>query len=188
MRGDNGGEFWHIVIGAVVGGVGSFVSTLVTGGSLEDALISASFGVASGALTAALPGFGAIINAGFSAAESIVLDVKNMKSENLTVTDIVINATVSAGFGALTGSNDSYFSSKAFVDDFVNVRHAFKKTFKGNHPIVKKQANKCIAGFKKNVLRETKRSLIDYCSMNVLTYGTKELFRAYARHSIMVTR
>ena len=39
MRADDGGEFWHIVAGAAIGWGVSFFSTLLTTGSVEDALI-----------------------------------------------------------------------------------------------------------------------------------------------------
>jgi len=54
MRMDETGEVWSlagIITGAAIGAVTSFASTLFTGGSMKDALVSAGIGAVSGALS-----------------------------------------------------------------------------------------------------------------------------------------
>ena len=65
-RKDNGGEFWHIVIGAAVGGVIGCISSVVGqtlgGGSINwtEVGVSAASGALTGAISAACPGMGAL--------------------------------------------------------------------------------------------------------------------------------
>ena len=66
MRADNGGEFWHIVGGAVIGGlvgaVSSIVGQAVSGNGINwaEVGVSAASGALTGAITAACPGMGAL--------------------------------------------------------------------------------------------------------------------------------
>ncbi len=184
LRIDDNGEFYHIIIGAAIGGISSFVSTLITGGSLSDALISAAFGSASGALTAAFPAFGALIGAGFGAAESVVLDVKNKEDNEYTVTDIVINATISAGFGAMSGACESYFMSKSVDADIRGIKTALKGTVKGNHPAVKKSAEKVVKSTLRRIAKEARIYGEDFVSTSAISWGTKEYTRRRVKYMV----
>ncbi len=76
---DPNGEWVHILVGGALGAVTSFATSLVCGESIDRALKSAAWGAASGALSAAFPGAGAVINVGMSVAESIVNDCSDKK-------------------------------------------------------------------------------------------------------------
>jgi RHS repeat-associated protein len=67
---DEDGEFWHIVIGAVVGGAINWISHGCK--FTAEGLTYFGVGVVSGALTAAVPGAYAFIAAGTSAANSVL--------------------------------------------------------------------------------------------------------------------
>ena len=175
IRADDEGECWHIVAGAVIGGIGSFAATLVTGGSMQDALISLGFGVASGALTAAFPAFASLIGASFGAAESITIDLVNMDENNLTGGNIIANASISAVFGALSGLGDDYLSSKIFIDDIVDVSNVMKYTKKGNHPVVKKNANKIISKFVNKLFKEVRQAFFSFVGITASEYGVNEI-------------
>ena len=66
MRKDDGGEFWHIVagaaIGGLIGGISSIVGQAVSGRKINwaEVGISAASGALTGAITAACPGMGAV--------------------------------------------------------------------------------------------------------------------------------
>lgn len=172
VRADNDGEFWHIVAGAVIGGVSSFISSMATGSSIGDSLISAGFGALQGGLSAALPGASAIIGAGIGALESVTLDIKNNKSVSETIT----NAAISAGFGAITGSQISKKSSS--INKAVK---AIKKTTAGNHPVVKKAAKKLVRSAIRQIGRDSYTSIFESTAYGYLSWGTKSFANCYIR-------
>ena len=169
-RNDDGGEFWHIVAGAIIGGVSSFASSIVTGSSVEDALISAAFGAVSGGLCAAFPGASAIIGAGMSAAESVVIDVKN-KEDTST---IVVDAVVSATFGAVSSSGDSFFTNKNTYDEVGTVAKTLKKLTSGNNPTVKKFAKKSVNKFFKKAGKNFISESIESIMTDAIQWGTNK--------------
>jgi len=66
MRADYGGDFWHIVagaaIGGLIGGISSIVGQAVSGQKINwaEVGVSAASGALTGAITAACPGMGAV--------------------------------------------------------------------------------------------------------------------------------
>jgi RHS repeat-associated protein len=68
MRADSNGQFWHIVggavIGGLIGGISSIVGQAVSGNGINwgEVGISAASGALTGAITAAVPGMGALAN------------------------------------------------------------------------------------------------------------------------------
>ena len=86
VRADNGGQFWHIVagaaIGGLIGGISSIVGQAVSGQKINwaEVGVSAASGALTGAITAACPGMGAVasglvhgvIGAGTYAATELV--------------------------------------------------------------------------------------------------------------------
>ena len=66
MRGDEDGEFWHIVagaaIGGLIGGISSIVGQAISGQKINwvEVGVSAASGALTGAITAACPGMGAV--------------------------------------------------------------------------------------------------------------------------------
>ena len=138
---DDGGEAPHVVAGAVVGalvGVASqAICNFIDGKAISDGMGRAALvGALGGGLTAAFPGSTTLISSGLSAAESIFSDIKN--GENFAT--IAVNATISAGFAAAT-SGPSVFSNKNIVSDTLRNLSNLQA---GNHPGVKKKADKLI--------------------------------------------
>ena len=70
IRADHGGDFWHLVVGGVIGGTIGAVSSAVSGGDFVDVLIGAVAGTAGGILAAS--GAGVVVQALGSAAISMM--------------------------------------------------------------------------------------------------------------------
>ena len=170
-RCDDGGEFWHILAGAIIGGVSSLISSAITGASLSDTLISVAFGATSGALCAAFPGgAAAVIGAGMSAAESVVIDIKN----NEDVSTIFVDAVVSAGFGAMGGSGDSFFTNKNTYKEAGNVFKVINNIGHGNHPTLKKAAKKTVKKFFKKAGKAMLSETLETLVTDAAEYGTNK--------------
>ena len=102
MREDDGGEFWHIVAGAVIGAAISatitIASNLIKGESITDGLLTATLsGAASGALSATGIGIvGAIAgNAAISMGENMINQITdNGGFEDFDVADMVTDGII----------------------------------------------------------------------------------------------
>ena len=133
MRVDVGGEFWHIVVGTVIGGlisgISSAVTQKITTGSVDWGRVgtAALAGAASGAL--ACTGIGAVGQmvggATISMANNAVDQVIENKSlNNFYVGDMLIDGAVGAVAdklgGAGTGNNALKSSAKFIVSSVKN--------------------------------------------------------------------
>ena len=161
MRVDEEGDLWiaAIVAGAAVGGITSFVSSIATDiftGGLENidltgAFISAGIGAVSGGLMVACPGAGALISSASSALESVIGDLRSDKKK--TTREMIINATVSAGLGAVTGMWENGFANNSLYDDAVSsVVNVFKVGNKTAKRVAKKTLKKASKHFGKELL------------------------------------
>ena len=150
MRADHGGDFWHIVVGGVIGSVASFAATLLTGGSLSEAGVSALVGAASGALTAALPSAGFLIDVGAGVVEEMATNA--MKGNSVSKESVIDNA-VSVGVDSL--SNLSSNGSRLTKETMQEFTEAIPKTLKGNHPKVKAPAQKIVRRTTKVIAKES---------------------------------
>ena len=168
---DKDGEWFHIIVGAVVGGIASFASSVITDVLIEGkvdwggAFISMGFGFVSGAAVAACPAFAGLISAGMSAGESVLTDKLDGKSAQ----EIVINATISAGFGYILGSAGS-----SNAKQMNEAAKAIPKVLKGNHPLVKKAAGKVIKKALKTVLNSLAIDTVEGTAYSLLQKGTQE--------------
>ena len=112
IRADSGGEFWHIVAGAVVGGLISgaikVVANAIEGNDLTDGLgIAMLSGAASGALAATGVGVVGMIagNAAISMAENAVNQIIDNKGfSNFDVGDMMVDCVIGGISGALGGA------------------------------------------------------------------------------------
>ena len=150
MRSDNGGEFWHILAGGVIGGVSSFLATFLTTGSFEEAGVSFLFGAASGALSAAFPGAGLLIELGASAAEEMTMNAIEKNNPRESTTNVAVSVGVDA-ISSITNSGGSRLT-KETMQEYVE---AYPRKAKGNHPTVKRTAKKVVRRTNKIMLRET---------------------------------
>ncbi len=170
MRSDDGGDFWHVVAGAIIGAASSAISTAITGGDWKDVLISAGFGAASGALSAAIPGASAAISAGFSAVESVVQDIRHGED----VTTIATNAIVSAGFSAVGGTWDNPLTDKSTYQVF--------NTAKNYSKVAKKQAVKATKKFFRKLPQRAFSAIGSDVSLTLMGSGTSIVSRQYIRN------
>ena len=115
MRVDHGGEFWHIVIGAVIGavfdGAVSAISQKASKGEVDwvDVAISAGAGLIKGAVAAT--GIGALANGVINAAvdSTEYLLTKAVHEEEINEKELLATATIS-GLSAGKGINGSKIS------------------------------------------------------------------------------
>ncbi len=111
IRADDGGQLWHIVTGAIVGGiigcVNKAVSNRLDGEPINKGLITATFaGAASGAFAASTAGIGTIIlaNTGISMAENAINQVSDIKCiGDFNYTDMIVDGIIGGMSGALGG-------------------------------------------------------------------------------------
>ena len=170
VRADSSGYIWHIVAGGVIGALSSFAATLFTGGTVAEAGISAFFGLASGALTAALPSAGFFIDVGLSIVEEMTM---NLNDDSATA-DKVVNTSVSVAIDTLSSAtSDGSRLTKQTMDKFVD---AVPKTLKGNHPVVKKAAQKIVRKTNKLVLKEGGEAIAEKTIGNVIKNIIKAIF------------
>lgn len=110
-RADSSGEIWHIVAGAVVGGVvsaaASAITQYVTEGKidLKQTFIAAGSGALSGGLAASGLGLGAMAlgNAAISAGESILSQGVEKGFNNIKIGEVALDAGVGAVSGLMGG-------------------------------------------------------------------------------------
>ena len=111
-RADDGGEFWHIVVGAAAGaiinGVVKVASNAIKGESLTKGLGTAMLsGAASGALASTGVGLAGMIagNAAISMAENATNQViENRGFNNFDVGDMVVDGVIGGISGAISGA------------------------------------------------------------------------------------
>lgn len=175
MRADNGGEFWHVIAGAVIGGLVSAATSAITQYLLEDkvdwdeVIISAVVGAGTGALTASgVPLYVlAPASAVSGAAESVYSDLKDGKETG----EIIGNAIVSAGVNALFSCMGE--PSKALNKMYAANKGATKKLITGGlNPKAKNEALKII----KSYYNALGRYMVSEFGDNAFYSGTSALF------------
>ena len=121
-RRDAGGELWHLVIGAVIGGVINGGITAIKGGSVTDIAISAAAGALSGALSASGVGrLGQMIgNAVISASSNIATQFSEYYSgrrESFSEKELIMDTVVGVSCAAVAGPGAaSGFGQKRMVN------------------------------------------------------------------------
>ena len=180
---DSGGAFWNIVAGAVIGGLTSFVGSILTdvteclvegkeiNGETVDlmgACISAGLGAFTGAAVAMCPAAGSAVNSLMGACDALISGVRDNED---TIT-LLTNIAVSASLGAVTGSWGSDFANVTLLDDAVD---AFACRSAGNHPTVKNAATKLIKQAGKFLLGAFSNSMGEDISCSYLEWGTQKI-------------
>ena len=132
-RADNGGEIWHIVVGAVIGGIIGAVSSAVSGGDTIDILIGAAAGAAGGALAAS--GAGVVVQAIGSATISMASNAASQANHiiqdqtgetEFNVRDMLFDGAVGLVCGIAGGNGASYGNVKGIN---AATKQWFKKGF-----------------------------------------------------------
>ena len=126
VRADHGGEFWHVVagaaIGGLIGGISSIVGQAISGQKIDwaEVGVSAASGALTGAITAACPGMGALatglvhgaVGAGTYAATELI---------NGRTPTVAGTLTVGVTSGLLAGGTKaiSQFASSKYLEKIV---------------------------------------------------------------------
>ena len=149
VRADVDGDFWHIVIGAAVGGAVAATTTALSGGSGKEILISAVSGALSGGLACSGLGKAALVvaNVVISAAESFATQAVNKGVKNVSAKELFVDAAI-GGFSGIGGGNgnkhlNTYgrkaakrvinkFANRGFRSGLKEAKKAGKYYFKSN--------------------------------------------------------
>ncbi|MBP3923084.1 MAG: DNRLRE domain-containing protein [Ruminiclostridium sp.] len=156
MRVDVGGEFWNVIIGAVIGGtinmVSSIISEVIEGDftltDIGQIALSTAIGAVEGAAIALCPA----ASVAFSATASALDTAVNGIIDGDSVGEIVTNSLLSGAIGAVAGSGGSDFvkGGKLINETAGSLGNAVKK---GVHPVVKKAAKKTIKKAAKSIAK-----------------------------------
>jgi len=185
VRADDGGEFWHIAVGAIVGavvsGVTKVVSNVVEGKKWSDGLdFAITTGAISGAVSVVVPSASVVVNATLSATESLAEGIASKKS----VQEITVDAVTSAALGAVAGSGNSSFAKNSIIDDGIK---AISKSFSPNHPVVKKESNKLVKKLFRYIAKEGLTDQVDSLFMEATASGSSwfanKIINTYREHS-----
>lgn len=151
FRRDDDGDFWHIIAGAIVGGICGAVSSIVdqvlSGNGIDGwkVLASAGIGAIEGALITAVPAAGAVIGAACGVlGECADAAIDLCEEKDVSCTEFLVNATVSGTVGAITGSWGGSFSKGMFNSDAKAVKTAVKSGVNSVKSIAKKNTSKAI--------------------------------------------
>ena len=186
-RADDGGEWWNVVAGAVIGAAVNFIGAVITELAEErlctddtkefdwgDVWLSTGIGAAEGALTALCPGAAVFISAGANMAETIIDGVDDGDSAG----EIVLNTVVAGAFG-MVGADDVTFIKGGIVNDAVSsIGNAFGK---GIHPRVRKAAKATVAG----AVAEIGNAFWGGIRDSVIYGGLEEFTSWYAENTFM---
>jgi hypothetical protein len=113
MRRDDGGQFWQIVIGGLIGGAIGAFSAIASGGNWKDAIVGGIFGAASGALAASGVGMlgqiagGAAFSMASNAGQQINKIVDGTQDE-FNYGSMIFDGVVGGVCGRLGGTGASY--------------------------------------------------------------------------------
>jgi len=179
-RSDDGGEAWHILFGAAVGGLSSFVASVATQfvtekGNIDwnEAFISAGYGMVTGALVTAFPVAAPYINGVMGAVESLIGDCL-LSDEKVSPKEIASNAIISGTLGLITGTWDNdIVANKDLINNAV---HSLRNVlFSGVNPTVRKASTKLVRKFNRFIVKTTWDSIKETVALSFLTEGTKQL-------------
>ena len=133
---DPTGEWVHVAVGAVIGGLSSYLMSRALGESQEMALKAGLMGAASGAVSALLPGAGPAIDIAFNSVDTIISGI--MAGDSYET--IVVDTFISASFGAVSGSSNGYLASKQATKEIREVVGSIPKMKKGDPHKMKQDA------------------------------------------------
>jgi MFS family permease len=183
---DSNGNYWNVIIGAVVGGVVSAINTAISGGSRGEILLSAALGVASGAFAATgLGGVGGQMIAGAIASgiDSGVQNYNEYKANKCSLTQAIVGTFVDTAMGATFGAMGAEGTKafKASTQIAKNTKYALKTLSREVlHPNTRAAAKKLIEIGKEYFWDEVKASLVD----NVFTTIVGNLMSDVSKASV----
>ena len=184
-RQDEGGEWWNVVIGAVVGGVVNAVSTWASGGSAKEIVVSAACGAVSGAVAATGVGGLAgqmLVGAATSAIDSGYQNYNDYKSGDKTLVQAIGGTVVDAAMGGTSGAmgfeGKSALKTSNQIAKSAQIASKTLKT-KGLNPKVKARAIAAVRKGRKYALNEIKNTAIDSIGSEIMEIGVSRITELY---------
>ena len=152
IRKDTGGQYWHLVIGGIVGGAIAGISSALSGGDGIDIAISVIAGIGSGVLSASGVGIiGQVIGSASIAMTSNATQQLNSlikkEQEQFSLNSMLFDGIVSAGCAIWSGAGASYGNSAGIKSSGKNFT---KQLMKG------KNFNKAFTYYKKTAHNSSK--------------------------------
>jgi len=181
MRADSDGEFWHVLVGTVVGAVVSATAKIVTNVISGDKWYN---GIGVAAATGAISGFLSSVgvpaavmiaaDSALSAAQSIYDDVK---SGDKSVANIATNAVISAGVSALFSAASGPSNGKQLNNLYKQSKHA-KNSLKssGLNPTVKSSLKSTIKTYNKQLKKFAISNFTETPVIGFITNGMSYAF------------
>lgn len=124
-RADNLGQWGHLVIGGIVGGLIGLASALVTGSSFEDTIISAVAGAVGGVLVASGAGAvaqavgNAVLSMGTNAVQQAIdIAQDETGTKKFNVGDMLFDGAVGLASGIAGGRGASYGNSAGITSSW----------------------------------------------------------------------
>ncbi len=174
-RNDPSGRWVHIAVGAALGAVSSLLGGWADGKKGGDLLRTALIGAASGALSAAFPGYGLAIDI---VADCIDSGFDIMQGKHDEVPENIATGVNSIVFSLFNSTQDSYLTSVEFSNDIESVNELKGKTTPGNHPKVKKAATKGISHAGRSIGKKASREVVFGAAVDALKNGVNWLLKA----------
>ena len=170
LRSDPTGEWVHILVGGILGGVSACIDSLsddtYDGNLLFDTLV----GVASGALGAVHPALGYAVD-----AMKTVYDISTAKKGK--VAETIATSANSTVFSAFSNAQDGYLTSTKLTEDIKTISSSKKNIRPGAHPAQKTAAKTAIKSAKKNVLKKGLGDLVSGGATSLAKNGINALLR-----------
>ena len=170
LRSDPTGEWVHILVGGILGGVSACIDSLsddtYDGNLLFDTLV----GVASGALGAVHPALGYAVD-----AMKTVYDISTAKKGK--VAETIATSANSTVFSAFSNAQDGYLTSTKLTEDIKTISSSKKNIRPGAHPAQKTAAKTAIKSAKKNVLKKGLGDLVSGGAVSLAKNGINAILR-----------
>ena len=158
VRVDDEGDFWHIVVGAVVGAAIGAISEAAAGGDWRTILVSTAAGALSGGLACTGLGVGALVaaNVAISAGESFINQTIKKGVKNVNYAEVAFDGAV----GGLTSAIGGKGSGSKHLNNLGKqaTKRIYKSAAKQGAKSGVKQASKAVSYYAKS----TKNYYKDY--------------------------
>ena len=170
LRSDPTGEWVHILVGGILGGVSACIDSIsddtYDGNLLFDTLV----GVASGALGAVHPALGYAVD-----AMKTVYDISTAKKGK--VAETIATSANSTVFSAFSNAQDGYLTSTKLTEDVGTISSSKKNLRPGTHPKNKTAAKKAITKAKNRICKKGLGDLVSGGATSLAKNGINALLR-----------
>ena len=170
LRSDPTGEWVHVLIGGILGGVSACIDSYLDGARGNDLVFDTLIGATSGALGAVHPALGYAVD-----ALKFEYDIATAKKGE--VPEIVATSAVSTVFSAFSNAQDGYLTSTKLTEDIKTISSSKKNIRPGAHPAQKTAAKTAIKSAKKNVLKKGLGDLVSGGAVSLAKNGINAILR-----------